>query len=78
MALLAVVGESTQVEGWALAGALVLEGGTADEVRAAWSEVRARDVAAVLLTPGAAQVLAADIEASGQVTGAPLIAVLPR
>jgi vacuolar-type H+-ATPase subunit F/Vma7 len=74
MALLAVIGESARVEGWALAGALVVEGDTADEVRAGWAWVRARDVAAVLLTPAAAQALAADL---GRETGGPLVAVLP-
>ena len=78
MSLLVVVGERTRVEGWALAGALVLPARTAEELRQAWAAIRTRDVAAVLLTPAAARGLAAELDVEGRpVPGRPVVAVLP-
>ncbi len=78
MSLLAVVGERTRVEGWALAGALVLPAETADELRRAWAAIRTRDVAAVLLTSAAAQGLAAELGVDDRpAPGRPVVAVLP-
>lgn len=75
MALLAVIGERTQVEGWALAGALVATAETPDQVRAAWSQLLSRDVGAVLLTPAAAAALTTEPACGGP--HGPVVAVLP-
>jgi vacuolar-type H+-ATPase subunit F/Vma7 len=56
MARVAVVGELTRVQGFALAGALVLPAEDAEAVRAAWSSLD-EEVAVVVLTPAAAAAL---------------------
>jgi vacuolar-type H+-ATPase subunit F/Vma7 len=76
MAVLAVIGERTQVEGWALAGALVATAETPDQVRAAWSQLLSRDVGAVLLTPAAAAALTTEPGRRGPY--GPVVAVLPQ
>ncbi|HEY6708605.1 MAG TPA: V-type ATP synthase subunit F [Actinomycetota bacterium] len=73
MARVAVLGEQVRVQGFALAGALVLEAGDAAEVRAAWASL-ADDVAVVVLTPRAAEALR-DRPPPGP--GVPLTVVLP-
>jgi vacuolar-type H+-ATPase subunit F/Vma7 len=73
MARVAVLGEQVQVQGFALAGALVLEADDPAEVRAAWASL-ADDVAVVVLTPRAAEALQ-DRPPPGP--GAPLTVVLP-
>lgn len=61
MARVVVVGELTRVQGFALAGALVLVAEDAGAVRSAWGSL-ADDVAVVVLTPGAASVLHDELE----------------
>ncbi len=61
MARVAVVGELTRVQGFALAGALVLVAEDAQAARAAWSSL-ADDVAVVVLTPQAAAALGDELE----------------
>jgi vacuolar-type H+-ATPase subunit F/Vma7 len=56
MARVAVIGEQVRVEGFGLAGALVVPASGEAAVRAAW-EALAADVAVVLLTPLAAAAL---------------------
>jgi vacuolar-type H+-ATPase subunit F/Vma7 len=56
MSRVAVLGAEREVEGYALAGALVLTAATPDAVRAAWAALPA-DVALVLLTAAAADAL---------------------
>jgi len=58
MSRIAVIGEQTRVQGFALAGADVCEATDPDAVRAAWTSL-AVDVAVVILTPAAADALAA-------------------
>jgi vacuolar-type H+-ATPase subunit F/Vma7 len=53
----AVIGEGAQVDGYALAGAVVLRAGTAEEVRSAWDALPG-DVDVVILTSRAAHSLA--------------------
>jgi vacuolar-type H+-ATPase subunit F/Vma7 len=53
---IAVLGESTRVDGFALAGALVLVADDAAAVRDAWASLP-DDVAVVMLTPAAAAAL---------------------
>jgi vacuolar-type H+-ATPase subunit F/Vma7 len=73
MARVAVLGEQVRVQGFALAGALVLEAGDAAQVRAAWASLPG-DVAVVVLTPRAARALQ-DHPPPG--AGLPLTVVLP-
>ena len=56
MARFAVLGEQVAVQGYALAGAVVLPAEDADAVRVAWDQLP-DDVAVVVLTPAAARVL---------------------
>jgi vacuolar-type H+-ATPase subunit F/Vma7 len=73
MARVAVLGEQVRVQGFALAGALVLEAGEAAQVRAAWAAL-AGDVAVVVLTPRAARALQ---DQPPPAAGLPLTVVLP-
>lgn len=52
MSRVAVIGEAVRVEGFSLAGALVLRCEDADEARSAWNSLPA-DVAVAVLTPRA-------------------------
>jgi vacuolar-type H+-ATPase subunit F/Vma7 len=70
MARVAALGARSRVEGFGLAGALVLDAEDAAAVRAAWDALDA-DVAVVVLTPEAAEVLG-DAATSG-----PLTVVMP-
>ncbi|MFC5821753.1 hypothetical protein [Nonomuraea harbinensis] len=56
MGRIAVLGERARVADFALAGALTLTAGTAEEVRRAW-ETLPPDVLVVALTPAAARAL---------------------
>jgi vacuolar-type H+-ATPase subunit F/Vma7 len=56
MARVAAIGELTRVQGFALAGAVVLVAGDQEAVRAAWSSLD-EEVAVVVLTPAAAAAL---------------------
>jgi vacuolar-type H+-ATPase subunit F/Vma7 len=56
MARVAVIGEASRVQGFALAGAVVHPVAGPDAVRAAWAGL-ADDIAVVLLTPAAADAL---------------------
>ena len=56
MARVAVIGELTRVQGFALAGAVVLAAADPEAVRSAWASLGA-DVAVVVLTPAAAAAL---------------------
>jgi vacuolar-type H+-ATPase subunit F/Vma7 len=56
MSRVAVIGEETRVQGFALAGALVCPATEPDSVRAAWAGL-ADDIAVVVLTPAAAEAL---------------------
>jgi vacuolar-type H+-ATPase subunit F/Vma7 len=71
MARIAVLGERVRTQGFALAGALVVEAEDPEAVRAAWGSLPS-DVAVVVLTPAASRAL-------GGATGdaGPLIAVMP-
>jgi vacuolar-type H+-ATPase subunit F/Vma7 len=55
----AVIGELVRVQGFALAGAGVLPAESPDAARAAWREL-SDDVVLVILTPAAAEALAAE------------------
>jgi vacuolar-type H+-ATPase subunit F/Vma7 len=72
MARVAALGELTRVQGFALAGALVLPADDAGAVRSAWDSL-AGDVAVVVLTPRAADALSDQL---GQ-RGGPLAVVMP-
>ena len=67
----AVLGEEVSVQGFGLAGAVVLVAEDADAVRAAWESL-ADDVAVVILTQAAARVLGGTPTA-----GLPLTVVMP-
>ena len=69
MSRIAVLGESPRIDGWALAGAVVLPAAGADAVQQAWEALPA-DVEVVVLTPGAAGAL-------GERVGDRLTVVLP-
>ena len=69
----AVVGEQLRVQGFTLAGAVVLAADDAAAVRSAWASL-GDDVAVVVLTPRAAAVLEAEL-AAGRPT--PLTVVMP-
>jgi vacuolar-type H+-ATPase subunit F/Vma7 len=71
MATVAVLGEPEAVQGYALAGAVVLPAVGADAVRRAWSTLDDGTVL-VVLTPAAAELLAAEVE-----SGTPPTAVMP-
>jgi hypothetical protein len=66
---IAVLGETPRVDGWALAGALVLPAAGADAVLEAW-EGLAGDIEVVVLTPDADRIL-------GERRKSRLVAVLP-
>lgn len=70
MAGIAVLGEPPRVDGWALAGALVIPATGAEELRRAWAGLPA-DVEVVVATPAAAAV------APPAGAGSPLVVVLP-
>jgi vacuolar-type H+-ATPase subunit F/Vma7 len=53
MARVAAIGELTRIQGFALAGAVVLVASNPEAVRAAWSSLD-QEVAVVVLTPAAA------------------------
>jgi vacuolar-type H+-ATPase subunit F/Vma7 len=72
MARAAVIGELTRVQGFGLAGAVVLAADDAAAVRSAWDSL-AGDVAVVVLTPRAAAALGDQLERQGW----PLVAVMP-
>jgi vacuolar-type H+-ATPase subunit F/Vma7 len=67
---IAALGELHRVEGFALAGALVLVAGSPDAVREAWTRLP-DDVEVVVLTPAAAGALANVVQAR------PLRVVMP-
>lgn len=67
----AVIGEQARVQGFALAGAVVCPAAGPDAVLAAWTAL-ADDIAVVLLTPAAADVL------ESIPAGDRLIVVMPR
>jgi vacuolar-type H+-ATPase subunit F/Vma7 len=73
MAGVAVVGEQLRVEGFTLAGAVVLAADDPAAVRSAWASLGA-DVAVVVLTPRAAAALEAELAAGG---ATPLTVVMP-
>ncbi|MGB8385023.1 MAG: hypothetical protein WCG47_27925 [Dermatophilaceae bacterium] len=56
MGRVAAIGESVRVEGLGLAGVLILPGDDPEEVRSSWAALPT-DVAVVVLTPSAAEVL---------------------
>ncbi len=56
MSRIAVLGESPRVDGWALAGALVVPAAGAEATEQAWASLPT-DVEVVVLTPQAAMVL---------------------
>lgn len=58
MGRVAAIGEVTRVQGFALAGVLMLPGDTADDARASWAALPS-DVEVVILTPQAAAALTA-------------------
>jgi vacuolar-type H+-ATPase subunit F/Vma7 len=68
---LAVLGEEASVQGYGLAGAVVLVAEDADAVRAAWDGL-AEDVAVVILTPAAARALGGELRPE-----LPLTVVMP-
>lgn len=72
MARIAVLGERVRVEGYELAGAMVLPADTPEEVGAAWAALPP-EVAVVVLTPDAAACL------EGEQAGGPgvLTVVMP-
>jgi vacuolar-type H+-ATPase subunit F/Vma7 len=70
---MAAIGEEARVQGFALAGALPVAAGTPEEVRRAWRELPP-DVVLVVLTPPAAEALAAEI---GDPDSTRLTAVMP-
>jgi len=69
MGRIAVLGDPVPVQGWALAGLLIIPAGSASDVRAAWADLPP-DVELVLVTMAAAQALRGE-------TAARLTAVLP-
>jgi vacuolar-type H+-ATPase subunit F/Vma7 len=73
MARVAVLGEQVRVQGFALAGALVLQADDAAQVCSAWAAL-ADDIAVVVLTPRAAKALQDQPAPGGR---APLTVVLP-
>jgi vacuolar-type H+-ATPase subunit F/Vma7 len=73
VARVAVVGEQLQVQGFTLAGAVVLAADDAAAVRSAWASL-GDDVAVVVLTPRAAAALEAELGVGGPT---PLIVVMP-
>jgi vacuolar-type H+-ATPase subunit F/Vma7 len=76
--LVAVIGPGARVQGWRLAGAVVLEAATPDEARRAWAGLAERaDVTVVLLDPAVQAVLTEEQAARSTAGGAPLVAVLP-
>ena len=72
MSRLAVIGTRPAVDGFALAGAMVIEAADAAQARAAWAALPA-DVAIVVLTP----VAAAAVPDPPPRPGAPLRVVMP-
>ena len=57
MGRIAAIGTVSRVQGFALAGALIVAAETADAVRSAWAALDA-DIVLVILTPPAAEALA--------------------
>jgi vacuolar-type H+-ATPase subunit F/Vma7 len=60
MSRIAVIGESPRVDGWALAGALIVRASGPDEVRRAWALLPA-DVEVVVATPAVAEALGEEV-----------------
>lgn len=60
MSRVAVIGEETRIQGFALAGVATHRAETDEEARSAWRSLGA-DVAVVILTPGAADRLASQL-----------------
>lgn len=56
MSRIVVLGESPRVDGWALAGAVIVTAVGADDVRRAWDALPT-DVDVVITTPAAAEAL---------------------
>lgn len=56
MGTVTVIGEATEIHGWALAGAVVREADAPAAVRRAWADLD-DTVALVILTPAAARAL---------------------
>lgn len=73
MGRVAVLGEEPRIQGFALAGALVVPAATADAVRAAWAGLP-EDVVLVVLTAAAAEALDGG---PGDPDGTRLTAVMP-
>jgi vacuolar-type H+-ATPase subunit F/Vma7 len=73
VARVAAVGEQLRVQGFALAGAVVLAADEAAAVRSAWATL-GDDVDVVVLTPRAAAALETELAAGGPT---PLTVVLP-
>jgi vacuolar-type H+-ATPase subunit F/Vma7 len=71
--VVAVIGETVRVRGYALAGAVVYECADAAAARTAWAALD-EDVAVVVLTPAAAHAIGEHEPAGG---GTPLTVVLP-
>lgn len=69
----AALGEPALLQGYRLAGAVLFPASSEAEIRTAWSTLP-DTVAAVVLTPAAAEVLAGDLADPS----APLTVVLPR
>jgi vacuolar-type H+-ATPase subunit F/Vma7 len=72
MGTVAVLGEPERMQGYALAGAVVIPAVGDDAVRQAWQELDSA-TSLVVLTPAAAEFLAAELEASTMLT-----AVMPE
>lgn len=75
MKRVAVLGERAKVQGFALAGAMVLVAEDAEQARVAWDSLGA-DVAVVVLTPLAAAALAHELD-EAQRTDSRLSVVMP-
>ncbi|HZV24914.1 MAG TPA: V-type ATP synthase subunit F [Acidothermaceae bacterium] len=61
MSAIAVIGEAVRTAGFGLAGAIVFECETPDEVRKAWDALP-DDVVSVIVTPAAAAALRRDVD----------------
>jgi vacuolar-type H+-ATPase subunit F/Vma7 len=67
MARIAAIGERVRVQGFRLAGALVVDAEEPSAVRAAWDRLPV-DVAVVVLTPASAAALDLDHDATNRLT----------
>ncbi|MGN6635021.1 MAG: hypothetical protein ACTHJ6_06090 [Oryzihumus sp.] len=75
MGAVVALGSLSRMGGFALAGARVVAADTPDEVESAWAGL-GPDVAVVILTPEAAQVLGARVTSPPR-PGSPLCVVMP-